>query len=370
MQCCDEYHEYFLQHAPSVDASSQPFAWDPTFEAMLQEDFSSPPQQYSQKAAPQYPAPPSESQAIWPGVDSQMDGSYEEAYQLTNPSFLSLNPTQQPVRSPAHSHVAAAHPCMWGDCGAVLPSVEALILHVNVQHLRLPPSPSDSLSPDQPQHSHSHLDHPQYLQQSLDHPNPDPSPRHPIQHLLPHHPPPGYSTRDQPQHSTGNHHNLWCLWKDCESYPDPSSIPGSSSSPTDADFTFLVNHLYNKHLGLPGHITPTFLPSSKRTDPPVQVQEQLFSQPHPSLHETDVASPPTPPADHDCCSISSHLCKWHRCSESFPSCEALMDHINASHVGSGKNHYDCYWDGCGRNGDKGFPSKQKICRHIQVRCCL
>ena len=36
-------------------------------------------------------------------------------------------------------------------------------------------------------------------------------------------------------------------------------------------------------------------------------------------------------------------------------------------VGGGRAHYDCFWEGCSRNGDNGFASKQKISRHMQVR---
>ena len=62
-------------------------------------------------------------------------------------------------------------------------------------------------------------------------------------------------------------------------------------------------------------------------------------------------------------------CHWTGCPEAgfdFGSSESLTAHITAQHVGSGKKTYDCFWDGCDRNGEKSFPSKQKILRHLQV----
>ena len=60
-------------------------------------------------------------------------------------------------------------------------------------------------------------------------------------------------------------------------------------------------------------------------------------------------------------------CRWRGCEHSFTNVDDLMDHLTAVHVGSGKNHYECFWNGCERNGQKGFSSKQKVCRHLQVR---
>ena len=63
------------------------------------------------------------------------------------------------------------------------------------------------------------------------------------------------------------------------------------------------------------------------------------------------------------------FCHWTGCAEAgvdFGSSDHLTAHITAQHVGSGKKTYDCFWDGCDRNGEKSFPSKQKILRHLQV----
>jgi len=62
-------------------------------------------------------------------------------------------------------------------------------------------------------------------------------------------------------------------------------------------------------------------------------------------------------------------CYWTGCPEAlldFVSSDLLTAHITAQHVGSGKKTYDCFWDACDRNGEKSFPSKQKILRHLQV----
>lgn len=64
-------------------------------------------------------------------------------------------------------------------------------------------------------------------------------------------------------------------------------------------------------------------------------------------------------------------CHWTGCAEAgfdFGSSDSLTAHITTQHVGRGKKTYDCFWDGCDRNREKSFPSKQKILRHLQV--CL
>jgi hypothetical protein len=66
----------------------------------------------------------------------------------------------------------------------------------------------------------------------------------------------------------------------------------------------------------------------------------------------------------------SRKCCWRECERSFSSVDGLMNHLTAEHVGSGKNHYECFWKDCERNGEKGFSSKQKVCRHLQVRPCV
>jgi hypothetical protein len=63
----------------------------------------------------------------------------------------------------------------------------------------------------------------------------------------------------------------------------------------------------------------------------------------------------------------SEKCQWHGCELAFSTIDDLMNHLTAEHVGSGKNHYECFWGDCERSGKNGFTSKQKVCRHLQVR---
>ena len=68
--------------------------------------------------------------------------------------------------------------------------------------------------------------------------------------------------------------------------------------------------------------------------------------------------------------MGAEKCCWRGCELSFASVDDLMNHLTTEHVGSGKNHYECFWSGCERNGQNGFGSKQKVCRHLQVCICL
>ncbi|KAF9266867.1 hypothetical protein L218DRAFT_978389 [Marasmius fiardii PR-910] len=71
----------------------------------------------------------------------------------------------------------------------------------------------------------------------------------------------------------------------------------------------------------------------------------------------------------------AHTCLWDSCGQTFDSCSALTEHLTKVHVGSGKQRYECFWEGCNRNSrceghkdrakEGGFTSKQKICRHLQ-----
>ena len=88
-------------------------------------------------------------------------------------------------------------------------------------------------------------------------------------------------------------------------------------------------------------------------------EQRTDERPLPAEDETPS---PTPDGPERCC--------WGGCGLSFASVDDLMNHLTADHVGSGKNHYECFWRSCERRGEKGFSSKQKVCRHLQVRICL
>ncbi|KZT27874.1 hypothetical protein NEOLEDRAFT_1130360 [Neolentinus lepideus HHB14362 ss-1] len=133
---------------------------------------------------------------------------------------------------------------------------------------------------------------------------------------------------------------LSCHWGDCQVYPDPTSIPGpSSGNQVNVALNILANHLLQDHLGFTPP-PPTSMPTPPKSGTPI------------------------PPEGHDCAG-STHFCKWQGCGRSFKDCDELTTHITGIHVGSGKSHYDCHWEGCNRHGENGFASKQKICRHLQ-----
>lgn len=136
---------------------------------------------------------------------------------------------------------------------------------------------------------------------------------------------------------------LSCHWGNCAMFPSPSSIPSSSSGGANQAIDVLTAHLMHDHLGM----------NSPR--PAAAVAPPVLPE-HPVISSARSASP-----------RHHHVCKWQSCSQSFSCCDDLTAHVAAVHIGSGKAHYDCHWEGCVRNGDRGFSSKQKISRHLQVR---
>ena len=267
---------------------------------------------------------------------------------------------------------------MWANCRAMFGSLQDLVAHVNVQHLQaVSTSIGNQLNLSQDPVTAQH------------------------QHTLS---PPGLTFPS-------------CHWGDCHVYPTAEHVPSSSDRPVDAALGVLAAHLWECHLGLrtppPQFIFPPattlvagntadlgISPSLEDVDPKVQespVEVEMMDASPLSVPTSLVAAEADPVAvgdpsllklgpgsfcdpsagptrdqnhghdqGHDC-ATADHPCKWSDCQEGFATCEALMAHITVEHVGCGKNHYECFWDGCGRNGDKGFKSKQKICRHIQVR---
>jgi hypothetical protein len=145
--------------------------------------------------------------------------------------------------------------------------------------------------------------------------------------------------------------SMSCQWKNCNIYPTPDLVPGPSSGDIDSTLCVLSSHLLHDHLGLP----PCFHgPHSA---------ELLQPESHHSAHEPTVSSA-LPPEDDG---PAGHVCCWSSCGQSFGSLDDLTQHLTDTHVGSGKTSYDCYWQDCPRHGESGFTSKQKLCRHLQVR---
>jgi hypothetical protein len=230
---------------------------------------------------------------------------------------LLLQRNSSPGHGQAHGPESSTPSCMWGDCHGRFSSRSELAAHVNLVHLH-PPSPTITGNPS-------------LLQLNS-------------------------------QDNTLN--DLSCHWADCSIFSLPSSIPGpSTGNQRDAALGVLAHHLLQDHLG--------FFPNFPL----------LGSSDIPAADAGDAQRPtdgiPTPPisprpfceiqvgTQHEC--SGTHACLWESCGEVFASCDELTAHITALHVGAGKPHYDCLWKDCNRHGDRGFASKQKICRHVQVR---
>lgn len=207
--------------------------------------------------------------------------------------------------------------CMWGNCLARFASLPELVGHVNLEHLRLPPVQTPaSVSSDAVSESQSGSSRPS------------------------------------------------CLWGNCTEFSTPESTSTSSSGDAvDGFLSILANHLLQDHLG---HFPATLSEDSPLTS--LTSQSKANQQ---NLDETSSASgaersiSPLSSPSHQC--TGTHMCNWKSCGQSFTTCSDLTSHLTAVHVGGGKAHYECFWEGCNRNGSNGFSSKQKISRHLQAR---
>jgi len=127
-------------------------------------------------------------------------------------------------------------------------------------------------------------------------------------------------------------------------------ITADHATVSDAEMRAEEQRIISKHQGMP------LATSTKQDD---------FNKPkiehRPTTAEVKTS---TPAMD------ATEKCRWRGCEYSFANVDDLMNHLTTVHVGSGKNHYECFWNGCERNGQNGFGSKQKVCRHLQVRTCL
>lgn len=325
-------------------------------------------------SSPRGPADPSRSFPVSPVTNptNNLFSPYQQSQPL--PAFAATQPPPR-IASPQNQRRAAPSRggnaplmCLWANCGVQFSTMNELVGHVNLMHLR----PASSSSP--------------------------PTRSFPTSH------------NQNNNNSTDSSASLSCLWGNCQTFPamqgfagpgpfaaGPSTQHSNNNNSTGqldaAALNMLSSHLMQDHLGL---------------SPFQQVQSPVHSgsfgplPPTPQQHQfgTNVGSPrmqnrvsnntnngmpspnsspsqtPEPSASesagdddnnhgHDCAS-SSHICHWHSCSRSFPTCDALTAHISSAHVGSGRSHYDCYWANCNRHGEqKGFASKQKILRHLQ-----
>ncbi|KAH9935901.1 uncharacterized protein BXZ73DRAFT_45159 [Epithele typhae] len=250
---------------------------------------------------------------------------------ISSPNFTGLPP---PVSLDTPPHQEA---CKWAGCNAVFRSMSELVGHVNLEHLRSAPSAplSSQTSSTSPANGESVFGSCLDGHQGCNHP-----------------------FFDGPS----------CMWGDCNLFPNGQPAPGPSNGDELALVEALSNHLMRDHLGISkrqlcpiedlfthGVLEPSATPS------PISAHSPSSS----TLKSTLGTAPLSPSPEHDCASSASHPCRWKDCGQNFVTCEDLTDHIAAVHVGGGRAHYDCHWEGCSRNGDHGFASKQKISRHMQ-----
>jgi len=257
--------------------------------------------------------------------------------------------------SSSSSSVTMPLTCMWGNCQEQFSSLRDLVGHVNLTHLRNPTDTSCSTDCDHPPGKHT-------FTQSMD-----------------------------------DAIRLHCLWGNCTEHLEPQLLSNSSDGDAmDVIQLTLASHLFQDHLGLHDSIAG-YLSSSAKDDQlfaelaasSQQEQGRLQSSADANL-TSNVASAEEESLDFDVCQQESppsptaatsspttsveevpltegHTCRWEACGMMFDTCQDLMTHMSVVHVGSGKPQYDCLWEGCTRNGNKGFSSKQKISRHLQVR---
>ncbi|KAL1755218.1 hypothetical protein FB107DRAFT_262627 [Schizophyllum commune] len=193
--------------------------------------------------------------------------------------------------------------CMWAGCHRTFTSVQALAAHVNAEHLALV-TPADPLSA-------------------------------PI-----------------------------CQWNECALQPQASWQAQSAAFSPDA-FPFarqqLAEHFLQHHLGVSqAHATMLLRGDTRAPGTPSRSPSQ-----EPGTGASTDNEEPAAAGEHDC-ATAAHVCQWRGCKATFDSCAALTEHLDKVHVVGGRSRYDCFWGTCERNGERGFSSKQKICRHLQT----
>jgi hypothetical protein len=240
-------------------------------------------------------------------------------------AMMTIVPNDQPHISGMTSYnvsqlmptIDNAFPCMWNQCTQAFPSLEALASHVNLAHLH-------QMAPES-----------------------------------------GFPL----QHSSIS----GCHWDNCSTFPSIDSIPGPSKGDSISSMLgILTEHLMHDHLGFPSRSSSTtFDSSSSVSGDEIQKREpshDLMDTLYPGTTAVDYSQPSSKRSN----MIESdiHLCRWEGCAAIFSSQAELSAHLSEAHVGSGKARYDCHWDQCERFGEKGFTSKQKILRHLQVRLLM
>ena len=162
-----------------------------------------------------------------------------------------------------------------------------------------------------------------------------------------------------------------CLWSKCDNSYQPHSMITSPQS--------LYKHLMSDHLGVWSSISN----NSQSSTPTEPATQNTFDEISPISHHGSIYGSVISQDDSsysnnttkilaspENCNAATHRCLWKDCSFYFNTCNDLTMHITSDHIGGGKAHYECFWEGCPRNGSQGFQSKQKICRHVQVNYFL
>lgn len=320
LQCCTDYHSY-LSQPKTLDPSLTQFNWNLQSANDLcgcdESDYSE--QHVSQLLSER-------SDIARPlGVASPECPVSSTSSAFSSPHISQAATQFTPVGLPQHLPQFSPHafPCLWADCKVVFPSLMELVGHVNLDHLR-PPNLTKGPA----------------LQQVCS---------------------------DASQNQQFDPNALSCHWGDCAMLPCTESISSSSTTGfTDTVLDVLTTHLMQDHLG----INYPFPQSTMvRTAPPPKTpptRTEIIS-----CDESPTDAPPYPsPRDKSYSPDSSSTdaikpCKWSGCTQTFSSPDDLTNHILFAHIGSGKAHYECCWEGCSRNGTQGFSSKQKVARHMQ-----
>lgn len=312
LECCDDYHQK-IGESRQVPLDAPPFVWAPVLD-----DF------WCACGHSGAPKPPVNQERP---ADAPSDVSLSPmGHDIQSPLFqtadidLSQTTFQVDPYSPKPQYM---HGCMWGNCNSSFSSLSELRDHVVLIHLESSPSEE---SP--PNHHITAQDSPQW---PLDTP---------------------------------------CLWSKCDNSHQPHSITSPQS---------LYKHLMSDHLGvwLSGNN------NNLNSQLPTQTERNTFHEMSPISHHgstfeslisqddsSSSSSTTTIFASPEDCNSATHRCRWKDCSFYFSTCNDLTMHITSDHIGGGKAHYECFWEGCPRNGGQGFQSKQKICRHVQVKLLL
>ncbi|PVG03111.1 hypothetical protein CPB86DRAFT_779462, partial [Serendipita vermifera] len=230
-----------------------------------------------------------------------------------------------------HFPLSAGGPaCLWGDCHATFPDRATLVQHIQYDHLSHLQSLFSSTNLTAGQQSHVPPNQPHL--NALTAPN---------------------WSAAQP-----NARPVACQWGNCSATfaaPNDGSQPSVIQNPSDPDIDMLLAHLFAFHVPQPEEETPT----------PVLSHTTSHTSSNDSNDTSSIITSPITPTSGEAPDGTLHTCDWADCGQTFTTVDELTDHIAEVHVGHGKSFYDCLWKGCDRHGDNGFPSRQKVLRHIQ-----